>query len=479
MLNRKKGSKDRNAPCSRRSEDSVDERRKSSSLIGVSRVKSSTRELKSNNDEFIDSGQEEQFKLIDKTLTKYNWFHGMMPRIDCEEMLKKDGDFLVRRTTVNKLLTYCISDSTVTLADLVNLYVTEKRAITSCNAILLNAVSRPDYFVLHENIILGKKLGRGAFGEVYSGKLKVKNGEIDVAIKKAKEGKMKKHQINAFIREAKIMRRLDHPNIVRMYGVAVQEEPVMILLELAKNGSLKEAKIMRRLDHPNIVRMYGVAVQEEPVMILLELAKNGSLKAYYKKNENVSVDQKLNFARDACRGMCYLSLAKIIHRDLAARNCLLGAKFEVKISDFGLSVAGKQVLRLNKLHKVPVKWLSPETITEGVFTTKTDVWSFGVLMWEIFANCKSDPFPGETNANAVTLITNKTPPMDPPPNSPLIVKEVMNLCFVKVPDNRPDFVQVLRLLSPNESPPLFNENLALPEGAAKNSLIKSKTEQPA
>ncbi|VDP02989.1 unnamed protein product [Heligmosomoides polygyrus] len=220
-----------------------------------------------------------------------------------------------------------------------------------------------------------------------------------------------------------------------------------------------EAKIMRRLDHPNIVRMYGVAPQEEPVMIILELAVNGSLKrntivskyvevfikSYYKKNENVTNDKKLKFATDACRGMCYLSLEKIIHRDLAARNCLLGAAYEVKISDFGLSVADKSELRLNKLQKVPVKWLSPETINEGVFTTKTDVWSFGVLMWEIFANCKSDPFPGETNAQAVSLITGKTPPMEPPPGSPLLVKQS--------PDARADFGALLHVLAPSEAPP--------------------------
>lgn len=288
---------------------------------------------------------DDPFKEADKGLTRYRWFHGMMPRVDCEELVKAEGDFLVRRTTLAKVPTYCITvrhngeakhipisylkgiwsinqDSKATLGELLDMYVKGRIPIPPANSVLINYVERPEYFLLHSNIILGEKLGHGAFGEVYSGKLRLgPAAEVPVAVKRAKEGHMKKSQLNSFIREAKIMRRLDHPNIVRMYGVAPQEEPVMIILELAVNGSLK-------------------------------------------KNENVTNDKKLKFATDACRGMCYLSLEKIIHRDLAARNCLLGAAYEVKISDFGLSVADKSELRLNKLQKVPVKWLSPETINE-------------------------------------------------------------------------------------------------------------------
>ncbi|KIH60414.1 SH2 domain protein [Ancylostoma duodenale] len=366
--------------------------------------------------EIIEQPPDPVFKQVDKELTRHQWFHGMMPRSDCEEMLTDEGDFLVRKTTVAKATTYCISvrhggetkhipiaydngiwslldDNKPTLAELIDLYVEQKKPIPPSNSVLIKSMPRPDYFFLHEDITLGEKIGHGAFGEVYSGKLKLKGGEeVDVAIKRSKAGHMKKAQLTAFVREARIMRRLGHPNIVRLYGVAAQEEPVMIILELATNGSLK---------------------------------------AFYKKNEDVSIEQKLCFAKDACRGMCYLSGAKVIHRDLAARNCLLGSKNEVKISDFGLSVMNKSEIRLNKLHKVP-----------GVFTTKTDVWSFGVLMWEIFANCRSDPFPGVSNAQAMELITGKTPPMLPPDGSPDVL-----------PNERADFATVFRILSPSEALP--------------------------
>ncbi|CAJ0590920.1 unnamed protein product [Cylicocyclus nassatus] len=388
--------------------------------------------------EAIDPAIEAMYRKIDKQLIKHEWFHGVMPRSDCEEILKDEGDYLVRRTTVAKAVKYCISvrhdgvtkhipinyqdnkwsilnENRNTLEELIESYMKERKMIPPSNVILVTAVSRPEYFILHEDVILGKNLGRGAFGEVYEGKLKLREGKlIDVAVKRAHEGHLKKSQITAFVREAKIIRRLNHANIVRIFGVAVLEEPVMILLELAVNGSMK---------------------------------------AYLKKNESVSVDQKLNFAKDACRGMCYLSGAKVIHRDLAARNCLLGESYEVKITDFGLSVVDKSELRLSKLQKVPIRWLSPETLTEGVFTTKTDVWSFGILTWEIFASCKSDPFPGIHNAEVIELITNKTPPIDPPDGSPEIVKVIMDQCFIKNPHERADFATIFHILAPSEPLP--------------------------
>ncbi|KAK5977052.1 hypothetical protein GCK32_011347, partial [Trichostrongylus colubriformis] len=249
-----------------------------------------------------DASLEEPFKDIDRTLTTYQWFHGMMPREDCEEMVKNEGDFLIRRTTIGKTPTYCITvrhnneikhipimhtkgiwslnkECKPTLAELVDVYVKEKRSIPPSNSVLLHEIPRPDYYVLHKDIILGKQLGRsknldeefpagvrnptslgGAFGEVYSGKLKLSSGEVEVAVKRAKEKTLKKAQLASFIREARIMRRLDHPNIVRMYGVAPQEEPVMILLELAVGGSLKEPD--KRADFTELLR---VLAPDEPL----------------------------------------------------------------------------------------------------------------------------------------------------------------------------------------------------------------------
>lgn len=95
------------------------------------------------------------------------------------------------------------------------------------------------------------------------------------------------------------------------------------------------------------------------------MAPNGALNTYLKKHPQTPQETLVSMTRDACRGMTYLAHQKIIHRDLAARNCLLGKNNEVKISDFGLSVADKNCIKLDKLGKMPIKWLAPETLQKG------------------------------------------------------------------------------------------------------------------
>uniref|UniRef100_A0AC34PU79 Protein kinase domain-containing protein n=1 Tax=Panagrolaimus sp. JU765 TaxID=591449 RepID=A0AC34PU79_9BILA len=151
--------------------------------------------------------------------------------------------------------------------------------------------------------------------------------------------------------------------------------------------------------------------------------------------------------------MCYLAARKVIHRDIAARNCLLGPKDEVKISDFGLSVADKNVLKLDKLKSMPIRWLAPETLQKGEFSTKSDVWSYGVMLWEIYSHCKTDPFPNMSNGEAKTKILSKELPMSAPENTPDLVKSVMVLCFTHDPEMRPTFESLFRILAPSEPPP--------------------------
>ncbi|KAH7706265.1 TK/FER protein kinase [Aphelenchoides avenae] len=303
-------------------------------------------------------------KEMSRELTANGWYHGMMPREDIEELLVNEGDFLVRKTEVKGkskislgvryhgsprhfLFEYENGEWSLknvkkkSLAELVEHLVKNKTALHSDGCALVTPVPRPDYYILHEDVDIKQKLGRGAFGEVHMGVIKRGNEEIKVAVKKLR-GMIGKKQQKAF---------------------------------------LKESRIMRRCEHRNVTRLIGVAVQEEPVLIVLELAEFGALNDFLKKNPETPKEKLTDFAKDACRGMTYLSGRDIIHRDLAARNCLLGKDTNggsvAKISDFGLSVSDADIVQLRQLRSIPVKWCAPETLTKGVYTTKTDVWSFG------------------------------------------------------------------------------------------------------
>ncbi len=126
---------------------------------------------------------------------------------------------------------------------------------------------------------------------------------------------------------------------------------------------MKEARMMRNYDHPNIIRFIGIAAQETPLMIVLELAPNGSVLGYLKKKGiNVTLEERIRFCVEAANGMEYLEKKKCIHQDLAARNCLLGKTNCVKISDFGLSKQ-QETYKLVEKRKIPIKWVAPEAAT--------------------------------------------------------------------------------------------------------------------
>jgi serine/threonine protein kinase len=138
---------------------------------------------------------------------------------------------------------------------------------------------------------------------------------------------------------------------------------------------------------------------------------------------------------------------QVIHRDIAARNCLLGDKNVLKISDFGLSIINKDEYKLDHLKRLPYRWLSPvigilcqltvsgfqETLKSGSFSTKSDVWSYGVLLWEILTRCETDPFPSEKGpAQVRERVLSGKEPMTAPEGTPPSVASTMKMCFISV-----------------------------------------------
>ncbi|XP_037073486.1 ALK tyrosine kinase receptor-like [Pollicipes pollicipes] len=270
-----------------------------------------------------------------------------------------------------------------------------------------------------QNLTLVKELGKGAFGQVYQGYLKnyvSDSVEMPCAVKTLTELSSEQAEMD-FLMEAMIMSKFVHPNIVHFIGVSFERHPRFIVLELLSGGDLKS---FLRESRPTPERPPSLKIQD-----------------------------LLTCAIDVAKGCEYLENKRFIHRDIAARNCLLTTKGPgrvVKIADFGMS---RDIYRADYYRKggrtmIPVKWMPPEAFLDGVFTTKTDVWSFGVLLWEVMTLGQL-PYPGRGNTEVMQLVMDGGR-LDSPPNCPRPVYGVMCQCWQRVPEERPSFTTVLERL---------------------------------
>uniref|UniRef100_K7G957 Tyrosine-protein kinase receptor n=1 Tax=Pelodiscus sinensis TaxID=13735 RepID=K7G957_PELSI len=291
-----------------------------------------------------------------------------------------------------------------------------------------------------KNISLLRALGHGAFGEVYEGTVVGITGDpnpLQVAIKTLPEICSEQDEMD-FLMEALIISKFSHQNIVRCIGVSLQTLPRFILLELMAGGDMKS---FLRQNRPRVVR---------PSSSFL-LASQPS-------------------ASDSAFGCKYLEENHFIHRDIAARNCLLtctGPGRVAKIGDFGMA---RDIYRASYYRKggramLPVKWMPPEAFLEGIFTSKTDTWSFGVLLWEIFS-LGYMPYPCKTNQEVLEFVTSGGR-MDPPKNCPGPVYRIMTQCWQHSPEYRPNFSTILeRIKYCTQDPDVINTELPIECGPA-------------
>lgn len=251
--------------------------------------------------------------------------------------------------------------------------------------------------------------------------------------------------------------------------VAVKTLPEMSTGQ-AEADFLMEAAIMAKFSHPNIVHLIGVCFDRHPRFIVLELLAGGDLKNFLREGRNkperpspLTMKDLVFCALDVAKGCRYMESKRFIHRDIAARNCLLSSKGPgrvVKIADFGMA---RDIYRSDYYRKggkamLPIKWMPPEAFLDGLFTSKTDVWSFGVLLWEVFS-LGLMPYTGLPNRDVMQLVTGGGR-LDAPTGCPVAIYRIMADCWNPTPEERPPFSNLLeRLITCTQDPEVMNAPL--------------------
>ncbi|XP_042209507.1 uncharacterized protein LOC121857491 isoform X2 [Homarus americanus] len=264
-----------------------------------------------------------------------------------------------------------------------------------------------DYELERSHIDVGEIIGEGQFGDVHTGQYTSRDGSSEpVAIKTCK---------------------------VESEGTIAEK-------------FLEEAYIMQQFDHPHIIKLIGIC-SESPIWIVMELARYGEMRAFLQNNkDHLNLATLVLYAFQLSTALSYLESKKFVHRDIAARNVLVYSQDCVKLADFGLSrwVEEQSYYKASK-GKLPIKWMAPESINFRRFTSASDVWMFGVCMWEILM-LGVKPFQGIKNNDVIKRIDNGER-LALPANCPPRLYSLMSQCWTYEPSKRPSFKEIKEALN--------------------------------
>jgi fyn-related kinase len=306
----------------------------------------------------------------------------------------ENGTFFVTRRvtfeTIQDLVTYYRSQSDGLCVNLMYPCLLSEKPQTAG----LSRQANEEWEIDRRQIRLIKKLGAGQFGEVWEG---MWNGTTQVAVKTLKPGTMSAAEF------------------------------------------LQEAALMKRLRHPKLIQLYAVCTQEEPIYIVTELMHLGSLLDYLRgEGRSLKLPQLIDMCGQIAGGMAYLESQNYIHRDLAARNILVTENMICKVADFGLArVIDEDIYEAHTGAKFPIKWTAPEAAMYSRFTVKSDVWSFGIALYEVITYGRF-PYPGMTNAQVLEALQQGYR-MPRAMGCPEKLYEIMLDCWREEPANRPTF----------------------------------------
>ncbi|KAM8826248.1 protein tyrosine kinase 2 beta, b [Synchiropus picturatus] len=275
-----------------------------------------------------------------------------------------------------------------------------------CEILDERPVSAVKYGIDRHDIVLGRILGAGFFGEVYEGVYKQADGErVNVAVKTCKDCS---------------------PDVMEKF--------------------MSEAVIMKNLDHPHIVKLIGI-IEEDPVWIVMELYQHGELGNYLTQNSDLLTNTTLVlFSLQICKALVYLEGVNMVHRDIAVRNVLVASPDCVKLGDFGLSryIEDEEYYKAS-VSRLPIKWMAPESINFRRFTAASDVWMFAVCMWEIMSRGQQ-PFFWLENRDVINQLEQGIR-LPKPDNCPPALYSLMTRCWSYDPRERPTFTELVVKIS--------------------------------
>jgi len=370
------------------------------------------------------------------SLEQHSWYHGPISRNAAEYLLSSgiNGSFLVRESESSvgqrsislrfegRVYHYRIQQRVednhyfvtvdsrfATLTELVHHHSMQQDGLITQLLYPAPKANKPAIFSLspdtdeweidRTDIVMKQKLGGGQYGDVYEAIWKRHN--VVIAVKTLIEGTMK------------------------------------------LSDFLEEAAIMKDLKHPNLVQLLGVCTREPPFYIITEFMSRGNLLDFLRQAERDLVDEVvlMYFATQIAAAMSYLESRNFIHRDLAARNCLVGDNHIVKVADFGLArLICEDSYTAQPGAKFPIKWTAPEALAYNKFTTKADVWAFGILLWEI-ATYGMTPYPGVELTDVYQLLETGYR-MECPPGCPAKIYNLVRECWKWNSEDRPDFKMI-------------------------------------